>query len=391
MMARPGARTAALLVGALMLTTGCLGVLDVEGIPTEPALAPASSDDPSTQPAVPLDADPPERATVVLELALTDESAPPLDVEAVDVDVGSPSSVSVQTTTGRLLAGKSARIAYLHVLPGTDVPGASIDITLFDGLGQATLSLAVDGFHAGDDLAQAVVLRSQAPGQIGIVETEGPLEVTASTPNAVPQYGYMLWPDGNREPLPGFEHVIQVPEGFPNIPAGEQVELVAEVPDDEDVLWRLGSDETVEGHKVSFEAEPGVQPVHVSVGPGESSADLSVHTDFDRTVNGTLVAATPGDTMVQPVNAAEHPFEVEEGALWLKLMLRLEHGEIPGRDLTVSLVDDDGDTVATSTAEDGDVDVLTIDAPIQPGGYAAKIEAESGAATPYNLSIHVDY
>lgn len=390
-MTRPGLSTASLLVAALLLTTGCLGVLDVDGVPTEPAPTPASLDDRPTQPAAPLGADPPERATVVLELALTDDSAPPLDVEAVDVDVGSPSSVSVQTTTGRLLAGKSARIAYLHVLPGTHVPDASVDITLYDGLGQATLSLDIDGFHAGADMTQTVVLRSQAPGQIGVVETDGALEVTASTPNAVPQYGYVLWPDGNREPLPGFEHVIHVPEGFPDVPAGDEVELVAEVPDDEDVLWRLGSDETVEGHKISFEAEPGVQPVHVSVGPGESTADLSVHTDFDRTVNGTLVSATPGETMLEPVNAAEHPFEVEEGALWLKLMVQLEHGEIPARDLTVSLVDDDGDTVATSTTEEGDVDVLTVTESLRPGGYAAKIEAESGAAMPYNLSIHVDY
>lgn len=390
-MARPGARATALLVGALMLTSGCLGVLDVDGVPTEPALAPASSDDRVTQPAAPLDADPPERATVVLELALTDESAPPLDVEAVDVDVGSPSSVSVQTTTGRLLAGKSARIAYLHVLPGTHVPGASVDITLYDGLGQATLSLDVDGFHAGDDMTQTVVLRSQAPGQIGVVETDGALEVTASTPNAVPQYGYILWPDGNREPLPGFEHVIHVPKGFPNIPAGEQVELAAEVPDDEDVLWRLGNDGTVEGHKISFEAEPGVQPVHVSVGPGESSADLSVHTDFERTVNGTLVVAGPMAEQREQIHSTEHTFRIQEGADWIRIAVRPTRDDPRTHDLDLALVDEHGEEIEADERSDTSHASVAIDPAPEPGLYGADVRAAEGLALNYTVSIHVEY
>lgn len=391
-MARWETRTGVFLLAAMLLGAGCVGPLTETvsmqgGHSATPGLADEAGG--RSTPATPAPSE--DEVTVSFHLSLTSSSQPALEVQSVSFDPEPPSSVDPRTTTGRLVPGGDARIAYLHASEGTRIPATTMEIVLYDGLGISVLSFDVEGFRVGDGLRQGIELRSRGPGQIGFVQADGPLEIAPQTPHAVPQYGYLLWPDGHREALPGFEHVIEVPEGFPNFPAGRTIQLRAEVPEGTPVLWRLGDGTTVESHKLSFETEPGVQPIHVSVGPGESTTDLRVHTDLRRRVNGTIAAAVPGSQPAGPVDRAEHPFEILPEADRVKLLLRPEGPELPKQDLDLLLVDGQGDEIASSRTDNASLEVLTLDHPPLGGEYAARVQGSDGAAMEYTLSIRVAY
>lgn len=379
-----------LLLAVLLATAGCLGQVtssedasdDTDPPASQATSGPAGTDTEDSSP----------WQDVTFELQLTAKSLRTLRILSADLNLPTGTDASVDTTTGRLTPGGSASIVHLRAERGTKIPASTLEVAFYDGLGQVNMTLEVGDFHVVADATQTIELRSNGPAAIGFVQTDGPLEVAAKTGSGIPQYGYMQWPDGDRRVLPGFDHVVQVPEGFPHIPAGETARFFVEVPDETPVFWRVNEQEPVEAREVAFRPDPGLHHVRVSIGPGDSSTELTVRTDLEDRVNGTMLAATPQmQRSIEPVNTISHTLQVERGAIWIQL--RLDGDELEGipRDLDLRLLDDEGKEVADSTTPGTTDEVLTVTHPRRTGEYTVEILAEDGAAINYTLGMHVNY
>lgn len=375
-----------LLLALLVVAAGCLGPLEA---PAEADPSAATQGDEALH-----EREDTARAgspvTVTFSLALMPDSRIPLDVESVDVDGASP-AVSVETAQPRIAPGEEAPIVEVRAEPGAEVAPLRLEIRFFDGLGQANFTFVTAAFSPELSIQQTVLLRDDGPSRISFASSEGPLDVRPATDHAVPQYGYVLWPDGDRQPLAGFDHAVHVPAEYPNVPPDREVSFFVEAPDGQTTLWRLGDEEPVRGDRFTLTTEPGRHHLRLSVGPGESTTGLSIHTDYVATVNGTIPAGTPDEVeRVDGATADEHAVEVREDANRITLVLRPTEPEHRFEDLDLRLTNGAHRTVAESATANQTLEQINYYDP-QPGNYTAHVEASEGAGHSYELSVTVDY
>jgi hypothetical protein len=335
----------------MLVTSGCIGSVNpTDGeAETDPGSDALGSSGQAAGPAVQSTRESSRPATIEIRLSLEETSRIPLSVEGFAWEP-KRQAIDVDETTGRLVPGETTQLATITVDRGTRIPASTLEVVFFDGLGSANLTVLLDPHTVESNATETITLADDGPGKISFLTSTGPFSLRAEPRHAVPNYGYLVWPNGDRRPLPGFDHVIQVPEGYPSAEDGDTVRLAAEVAEDEPVLWRVDDEESVEGRAVEFEATPGQHNVRVSVGPGESATDLTVHTDYERRVNGTVVAATPTvDETVEPVNGERYEVPVETDAVWVQASLKARDHDAELGEVDVHLLSPDGTVIDSTT------------------------------------------
>lgn len=381
-----------ILTALAILLAGCITLSDAgdEAESEDPNEAETPVQGEGQPHAPPQDSGAPGKASVTILLGLTEDSRIALKLQAVDVGLDRE-EVRVDLVHSRLMPGEDSFVARLTAPEGTRVADTQLSVSFFDGLGRANFTAQIGGFRFDDDAEQTIVLRNQGPSEIGYVTARGPLNVEPQADHAVPQYGYILWPDGNRRALPGFDHVVHVPTDYPNIQAGQQASFLVEAPDESDVLWRHEEDAPHRGATFSFTPDPGRHHIRLSVGPGDSTTSLSIHTDYQTVVNGTVAAGSPGQVpTAEPVNGAEHTVGIEDDAIRLTLVLEPLEPEHALEDLDLRVLDGDGRLIAESSSENETRETIGVSHP-QPGNYTIEITSDDGVAQDYSLRTRVNY
>lgn len=389
-MARLGRIGLPILLAAVLLTVGCLGLTD--GDAELETAAPTTDGSQAVNGPMEDDGDAPqeERATLTLRVKLTGDSSPPLTIRDVSLEPALSADVDSSQPTVRAVASETVTAARWSTLGELDLSAGRLNVTAFDGLGQITIPLEVQAGTVEKETTVTVELTTNGPGEVDIVDVNGSTLIQPAASQAEPSYGYLLWPDGSRERLPGFDYAVHVPAEYPNIPPGQQAGFLVEAPDSEEVLWRFEDRSPEHGSEFTFTTEPGRQHVRLSVGPGESSTSLGVHSDRVIEENGTVVAGTPEGPAVEPANVQRVPFNVTEGAFHVTAVLTPIEPDHQLEDLDLFLVDEHGDTLASSETENETLEVVSWDTP-RPGSYELRIESDEGVAQDYQLRLRINY
>lgn len=386
-MARRVPPWATVLLAGLLLASGCIGqVTDLAGAgPTEASIA-ATGD---AADAARAGDEAAEFSAVSFVLELSAKSERTLRITNVELSPVPDGPAAFVPKTGSVQPGRSLSLGAIAVPTGSEVPQQTLAIELFDGLGTARLSVTIDAWTAHKDRVQTIRVVSTSDGQVGVERLEGPLPAEATPPRAVPEYGYLVWPDGDRQALTGFPHAVHVPQQYPNLAPGTTARFTVETPGDADIRWQL--DETARtGASFTFQTTPGVHDLNLSTAAGPATT-LSVHVDADRSYHGTILTGEPVTEHGTPATVDQHPLAVRERANWLKLMLRPADDANLLEDMDLRLIDAEGDTVANASTAGNDGETLTLRTTPGAGDYTIEVRGARGVALDYELTAHIDY
>lgn len=381
-----------LLLAAIVLTSGCIGMTDPTEIPSTTSAEEAATAD-ARQGQVD-GSKPAAMATLTIEIHASDTSVLPVDVAGVDVDGFGPAGDTVPHELVHLEPGERATVATIEAPRGTEVPAGEVTLRLDDGLGLSLLPVHVEAWPAQKDARVVLGLTVSEAGTAKVASVTGSHEAEPVHDQARPSYGYLVWPNGIKEPLPAFDRGIRVPASFPHLTQGDTVTFQAvDAASGGGIDWRLDGQPLTHGAQVTVTPEPGIHWLHVGAEGSTASASVSFDVDADLAFEGTIHAGTgPLQADAAGLNGARHEVDIEPGAGRMTVQLSPGVSDDDTVDLDLYLLDADGNTVAKSAQEGVASERLRLDTDeTVPGSYTLWIHAARGAEIPYELTAHIFY
>lgn len=387
-MTRRGRSWEVCLLAVLLATSGCIGQMTTL---EDPRSGDAPSDEGSPAHGIPPEA----RPTLRIQVHVQETSERALDVEDVLLDPRSDGIEQVQTEPSRVEPGTTRVIAAVDLAPGQRLPETQAIVHLDDGLGLARLPIHLASWTPSPGTQAQVTLTVDViePGTVAAREVTGDLPAALGQANAEPTYGYLLWPNGIKQPLPAFDHGIEVPATYPDLEAGTAVTFRFVDAPDRPVTWRLDGRVVDQGPTATITPGPGPHSLNVHVGEEATSHSLSLSVDDARLFDGAIRAGTgPVREHLEGVNGERHPIEVQQGARSLSAHLASTDADDVTTDLDLYLVNETGAIIDRSTSDDtSDERIHVPGAHLIPGEYALWVYAEQGVDASYQLEAHVFY
>lgn len=391
------ARTGIVLGAALlMLTAGCVGqVTDTDGTDASQQAGPNNAPDQATGANVDdgAKADDGTR-TFSLIASLDKTSGNRISIVSVDVTPKPAVTEALIENPGRIEPGGQRHVLVVRVDAGNTVPSLTVHLELEDGRGTSKMALTVGPWAGTSDVEQVLTLHHPEAGAVTSLDLDGPLDGRVLTNPAVRSYGLLVWPDDRVRVLETFPFQVHVPPGFPNdLQEGAQLRFLIADPS-APVTWSKG-DRTV-GSDPVFEtnATPGLQRLSVSVGDGAEELPLPYTVDALDRYNGTIAAAAqPIADEDLRVNGAEHGFRVRSGSTFVSVVVEVTgDGPRPRHaDVNASILDDQGNEVATSQATGPYEDRIQVPEGLPAGNYTLYVSGNEGVTIDYTATVEVFY
>ncbi len=371
-----------------MLLAGCIGTLPGQTQETGPASGEPASQAHEISERTPQE--PRERAenTLTIVLELTPESPERIDVRDLFVSPLPGGETSFVTETTSLAPGERVPMARLTVPDGLAVSEMRVTLRLTDGIGEALLSVGIGAWNGEADVTQSIYLTMEEPGELRASQVVGPETARSVDANAEPMYGWMVWPDGYRDPIGTFPYTIHVPEAYPLLTSSQGVSF--EITDaDGPVEWTYDGETISTEDSVEIDAEPGRHVLRVTI--GDHSHVLRPRADLDQRFEDVAPVGTlEARKLLDGINARAHPFEIGESNLWTTVEVGPRGDDSFAADLDLYLADADGELIAEAVSEHP-TEHIELRHPLEPGEYTLWVYNARGASVAYTAFVHVDY
>lgn len=375
-------RLAILLLAVTVALSGCIGGLSTD---LGESLTTLTADDRSaSQPS------PGTSVALSISMALEETSHVPVTVGSVDVVGQLPASLDLVPRRATIDPGESEVIAALKAPAGSVVQKVVLEVTLYDGLGPATLELSIGPWEVQDDVAEEVVLAAPEAGQVLVVDPGAREPVHPKRDRADPAYGFLEWPNGQRKVLPGFEHLIRVPADHPSFDAGDQVAY--QVMDADTASWRLDDGAEIDGTAYKVTLGPGTHVLHLTI-PGSGTLEIPLAADHHLEYRDQIPVAMGQVTgmPIEGVNGNSHPLPIQEGADRIRIYLRPAGNATVDGDLDIYLADEEGNWITRSSQPGTSYEVILLPSGLDPGDYRIWVTSKEGAGLEYVTWSFVSY
>lgn len=364
-----------LLAGALA-TAGCLSTPLGPGDPLETRGDPWS----------------PDRHGLVVDVVTADDAL--LEPEVLRVEAASVPEAALNHQVGPEPVGEEGTgVVGVSAYEGAVLDRFKLRLVVDDGLGPALLELEVGPWMVDGEAFVTVELGMPSVGSVAVGDIEGDVDVEPVRDPSLPQYGYLAYEKGAREPLTSFPHVVVLPEGFPRMAAG--AEPTFELEDDAaSVEWLVNGQRAGAGADVKVDPGPGRHTLSiVDVASGERvELVFSIH---DRFVAQDAIKAGTLDhrESLAGVNEESYPVSIHEGAFMMRAILEPLGKEKPREDLDLYALNETGTIIGQSVSENSTREHLTVPtSALSPGEEVRiKVHGHTAVDTEYSLSVTTFY
>lgn len=380
---RPGSLW--ILLALALATAGCVG-LDVANHVQPDASSTAENAGESTD----ASASAIDAHTLSLVAHVPSEQARIVAVEDVEVSP-TPQPIRSFQIGPEQASGPGTVLASFNVTDGARLDAFELVLTVHDGLGPAELVLQVPAWTALEDGRVNVQLELVEVGDVGIDRVDGDLAVQVPESQAEPRYGYLLWPQGIRQPLEGIDRIVSVPDEYPRF--DELAEPVFTV--DEAVTWTLDGEQVEEGTELRLAPGPGKHTLQLAE-PDENgqAAELTFSlNDWFETEGMILAGSGPHRDSVAGANEDSYNVTIHEGVSSLIAELKPIGNETDIENLDIYALNETGGVVDQST-RNGTQELLTLsrsELSRLNGTVQLRVHGDVAIATEYKLSAKTFY